>query len=390
MGLDAIQKYCSNRATIHQTFISKASFCYHFHHFFSIASRSTMNSSDQYYHDNEFDRFNSITEEQQNHEELFSQEEESSSYAMMAYGDPSAGRGDKTFPEDSRIDDSYDAQHSLRRTSDNQNEDGSRDSFFEAKRPTFSKVTNSTSAFSHNQHDDATPFTKGDVAGSIYDQHMMVEQELYVEANKRQGKDTIMEQMEDENPSAGRSLRFEGGAATFNHDDHSNFQSEDNNGIRLQLFERDGQNYGEGEAGVIEKEPIVQDLRTMIEEKHANMQFLTNKLLQDVEMYVETLATTEQTYLAIRQTEHTEAERLDQCEAAVSHAIAGLRLPNSPGYDSMTQRSTARSSQLGQSPMNTSPRGRGIDEDDTNCNLQEEAETQLQDDYASARARQDS
>jgi hypothetical protein len=73
---------------------------------------------------------------------------------------------------------------------------------------------------------------------------------------------------------------------------------------------------------------IVPGIRVKVDEMHNGMRSLTNKLLQEMEAYVQSLVKTEQTYLAIQQQELAESQRLDQCEEQVANAIAGFSFGN--------------------------------------------------------------
>jgi hypothetical protein len=77
---------------------------------------------------------------------------------------------------------------------------------------------------------------------------------------------------------------------------------------------------------VIQKDSIVQEVRVMVDERLQNMRFHTNRLLKELEFYVETLGNTERTYLQVQQDVHAEADHLDRCEENVERAINGLGL----------------------------------------------------------------
>jgi hypothetical protein len=87
------------------------------------------------------------------------------------------------------------------------------------------------------------------------------------------------------------------------------------------------------EADLTDENPIVQEIRANIDETHAKMRFWTNKLLQEMEVYVKTLVETEKTYSIIQQQELAESERLDRCEADVTRAIAAFNFQSSQDED---------------------------------------------------------
>ncbi|KAG7338187.1 hypothetical protein IV203_026052 [Nitzschia inconspicua] len=79
------------------------------------------------------------------------------------------------------------------------------------------------------------------------------------------------------------------------------------------------------ESGELLVDPgVVQQVRVSVDEMHQEMRSLTNKLLEAIEGYAQTLIETEKVYAVVQQQEIAESERLDQCEVEVMKAISGF------------------------------------------------------------------
>jgi hypothetical protein len=121
---------------------------------------------------------------------------------------------------------------------------------------------------------------------------------------------------------------------TYYGDDAEEGEGEDEDDDDDELDEElntDRQNTAEG--GDTVENPIVQEIRANIDDTHAKIRSWTNKLLQEMELYVKTLVETEKTYNIIQQQELAESERLDQCEADVTRAISAFNFQNTHDDD---------------------------------------------------------